>query len=59
MASAAAAGAHVCDVCDEPAVVYRFDGDTDTLLCARHLLISDPPAGEAYARVALPPDKVN
>jgi len=51
---AAAAGAPVCDVCREPADVLGADGDTETFLCARHLLISDPPIGQAYIRPVRP-----
>jgi hypothetical protein len=51
---AAAAGVPVCDVCREPADVLRADRDTETFLCARHLLISNPPIGQAYVRWVRP-----
>jgi hypothetical protein len=50
----AAAGVPVCDVCREPADVLRADRDTETFLCARHLLISNPPIGQAYVRWVRP-----
>jgi hypothetical protein len=50
----AAAGVPVCDVCREPADVLRADRETETFLCARHLLISNPPIGQAYVRWVRP-----